>query len=69
MVLIAYAYSLKPMGFLLPTAVASGVVSYQISPRLKIATLTGLGLSATLFVIFKYALGLGLVAGPRALMG
>lgn len=68
-VLVAYAYALQPMGFLVPTAIASGVVSYQISPRLQTATLTGVGISLTLFVIFKYALGLGLVALPRALMG
>lgn len=68
-VLVAYAYALKPFGFLLPTAVAAGVVSYQISPRLKTATLTGVGLSAGLFVVFKYALGLGLVALPRTLIG
>ena len=68
-VLVAYAYALKPMGFIVPTAVAAGVVSYQISPRLNTATLTGIGLSLGLFVIFKYVLGLGLVALPRALLG
>lgn len=68
-VLVGYAYALKPFGFLLPTAVAAGVVSYQISPRLQTATLTGVGLSTGLFAIFKYALHLGLVALPRAMMG
>lgn len=68
-VLVAYAYALKPFGFLLPTAVAAGVVSYQISPRLNMAALAGVGLSVGLFVIFKYALGLGLVALPRGLTG
>jgi putative tricarboxylic transport membrane protein len=68
-ILIGYAYALKPLGFLLPTAVAAGVLSYQISPNLKHAVLTGTGLSGLLFVIFKYALGLGLVAVPRWLLG
>jgi len=68
-VLVAYAYALRPLGFLLPTAVAAGVISYQISPQTRTAALAGVGLSAGLFVIFKYALGLGLVALPRALMG
>jgi putative tricarboxylic transport membrane protein len=45
------------------------VVSYQISPNLKTAALTGIGLSAGLFAIFKYALGLGLIALPRAMTG
>lgn len=68
-VLIAYAYTLRPFGFLFPTAIAAGVLSYQISPRKVPAILTGIGLSVGLFVVFKYALGLGLVALPRALMG
>ncbi|WP_372840055.1 tripartite tricarboxylate transporter TctB family protein [Phaeovulum sp.] len=68
-ILVAYAYSLKPLGFLIPTAIASGVISYQISPRLQTAVLTGAGLSVGLFAIFKYALGLGLMALPRAMMG
>ena len=64
MVLVGYAYALKPLGFLVPTALAAGIVSYQIQPRTITAILTGLGLSVGLFFIFKYALGLGLVALP-----
>jgi putative tricarboxylic transport membrane protein len=66
--MIAYAYALKPLGFLVPTAVAAGVLSYLISPRVGYATLAGLGLSVGLFFIFKYALGLGLVAFPKGLI-
>ncbi len=68
-VLIAYAYTLKPLGFLLPTAIAAGVLSFQISPKPTTAVLTGIGLSVGLFVIFKYGLGLSLFALPRSLMG
>lgn len=68
-VLVGYAYALKPLGFLVPTAIAAAVLSYQISPKPVPAVLTGLGLSAGLFVIFKYALGLSLFALPRSLMG
>ena len=57
-VLVAYAYGLKPLGFLLPTAIAAGVLSYQISPRPIPAILSGLGLSIGLFVLFRYGLGL-----------
>lgn len=64
-VLTGYAYALKPLGFLIPTAIASGILSYQISPRPLPAVLTGLGLSVGLFVIFKYALGLGLLPVPK----
>ena len=69
LVLVGYAYALKPLGFLMPTAIAAAVLSYQISPKPMPAVLTGLGLSVGLFVIFKYALGLSLFALPRSLMG
>jgi putative tricarboxylic transport membrane protein len=68
-VLIAYAYALKPLGFLIPTFAASGVLSYQISPRPVPALITGVGLSVGLFVIFKYVLGLGLVAFAAGITG
>lgn len=68
-VLIAYAYALDPLGFLLPTAIAASVLSYQIKPRIGIAALSGIGLSIGLFVIFRYALGLGLVPFPSGLSG
>lgn len=64
-VLVFYAYALKPLGFLLPTALAAGALSYQIVPSRLPAALIGIGLSGVLFVIFKFALGLGLFALPR----
>ncbi|HBD52305.1 MAG TPA: tripartite tricarboxylate transporter TctB family protein [Alphaproteobacteria bacterium] len=67
-ILVAYAYALKPLGFLLPTGIASAALSYQIRPRLRQSVVIGLALSVGLFVIFKYALGLGLFALPRWLM-
>ncbi len=68
-VLVGYAYALKPLGFVVPTAIAAGILSYQISPRPRPAILSGLGLSVGLFVLFKYALGLGLVPFPKGLWG
>jgi putative tricarboxylic transport membrane protein len=65
-VLVGYAYMLKPAGFIIPTALAAGLLSYQISPRRLPAVLTGVGLSFGLFAIFKFALGLGLYAFPKA---
>lgn len=64
-VLVAYALTLRPLGFLIPTAFAAGLLSYQITPRKLQAMLTGVGLSVGLFFIFKYALGLGLFAVPK----
>jgi putative tricarboxylic transport membrane protein len=68
-VLVAYAYMLKPLGFLLPTAAVAAILSYQISPRARFAAATGISLSIGLFVIFRFALGLGLVALPKWLSG
>ncbi len=68
-VLVAYAYALKPLGFLLPTALAAGLLSYQISPKPANAAMTGAGLSVGLFLLFKYALDLGLVPFPSGLAG
>lgn len=64
-VLIIYAYALKPFGFVIPTIFAAGILSYQISPRPVAAALSGLGLSVGLFILFKYALGLSLVGFPK----
>lgn len=68
-VLVGYAYALKPLGFLVPTAIAAGILSYQISPNPRAAAFAGIGLSAGLFTLFKFVLGLGLVALPKALTG
>lgn len=68
-VLVCYAYALKPLGFLLPTAVTAAILSYQISPRPVPAALAGAGLSLGLFAIFKFALGLSLFALPAAYYG
>ena len=68
-VLVAYAYTLRPLGFLIPTAVAASILSYQIHPRAVPAALSGIGLSVGLFVVFRYALGLGLVAFSKGLTG
>ena len=67
--LVGYAYALKPLGFIIPTAVASGIVSFLIRRNVVTALLTGIGLSVGLFVLFKYALGLGLVAFSKNLIG
>ena len=68
-VLVLYAYALKPFGFLLPTALASGLLSFQIAPRWRYAALSGVSLSLGLFAIFRFALGLGLQPFPKGLFG
>ena len=56
--MIGYAYALKPLGFLIPTALAAGILSYLITPRIMFNVLTGLGLAVGLYLLFRYALGL-----------
>lgn len=67
--LVIYAYSLKSLGFLLPTAITAAILSYQIAPLPKRAALTGVGLSLGLFIVFKFALGLSLVGLPKMIFG
>ena len=68
-VLIGFAVSLEPLGFIIPAAVASALISYQISAKPLSAVAAGIGLSVILFAIFRYALGLGLAPFGRTLTG
>lgn len=67
--LIGYAYALQPLGFFIPTAIASALLGFLIGRNWKKAFVGGFGMAVLLFVVFKYLLGLGLVAFPRALFG
>lgn len=67
--LIAYALTIRPLGFILPTIVAAGALSYMISPKPATAALSGVTLGFGLYILFKVILGLGLQGWPRALMG
>ena len=68
-VMYGFAVALRPIGFLIPAAVASAALSYLISPRPVAAILSGLGLSVGLFAVFKFGLGLGLAPFGRLLTG
>jgi putative tricarboxylic transport membrane protein len=68
-VLMVYAMTIRPLGFIIPTVIAAGIISYQISPRPVPAALAGLGLGIGLFVLFKFILGLGLIGLPPAITG
>ncbi len=59
-VMYVFARLLKPMGFILPAAVASALLSYLISPNVKISIIAGICLSLGLYLIFRAALGLSL---------
>ena len=67
--LVGYAMKIKTLGFIIPTIIVSGILSYQISPRPAYAAATGVGLGVGLFVLFKFVLGLGLQGLPKGLLG
>lgn len=69
LILIAYAATVNPVGFLIPTAIASAAISFLIQPRAVQAAITGVAVSGVLFVIFRFALGLSLRPFPREWMG
>ncbi|MFC0202379.1 tripartite tricarboxylate transporter TctB family protein [Paracoccus rhizosphaerae] len=62
--LAAYAEAITPLGFLIPTAIVSGILSWQIGGNPTRSALTGLGLAVGLFVLFRVILGLGLRSLP-----
>ncbi len=66
--LIAYSYMLKPIGFVIPTAIVATILSYQINPVKSQAIAAGLGLSLGLYVIFKFVLGLSLVGFGKPML-
>ncbi|MDP5306083.1 tripartite tricarboxylate transporter TctB family protein [Paracoccus spongiarum] len=66
-VLVGYAYAITPLGFILPTTIAAGVISWQIGGNPRRAAIAGLGLAVGLFVLFRVILGLGLKGLPAGM--
>lgn len=62
--LIGYAFAIKPLGFILPTMIVAGILSWQIGGRPMRAAISGVGLGIGLFVLFRVILGLGLRGLP-----
>ena len=64
-VMYMFATTLRPVGFIIPSFIGSGIISYLIFPNIMRNILAGAGLSIGLFIVLKYGLGLGLSAfGP-----
>ena len=61
-VAVMYVFSrlLKPAGFIIPAAGAAAMLSYLLKPDIKIAVMTGVGLSVGLYTVFSLGLGLSL---------
>lgn len=63
-ILVAYAQLLKPLGFVLATALAAGLLSWRLGARPVVAAPAGVGISVGIYVVFHLILGLSLAKGP-----
>jgi putative tricarboxylic transport membrane protein len=63
-IMLAYAFLLEPLGFVLATAVASGLLSWRLGAPLVIAAISGVGIAVGIYVVFHLILGLSLARGP-----
>ncbi|MCY4259606.1 MAG: tripartite tricarboxylate transporter TctB family protein [Rhodobacteraceae bacterium] len=61
-IMYGFAETLQPLGFILPSAVTTALLSYLIAPNILHSLIAGGGLSVGLYVILKHGLGLGLSA-------
>ena len=62
-VLIGYAIILPVVGFVITTCFASTFISWRLGANLISASLS-LAISVTIFVLFRYVVGLSLAVGP-----
>jgi putative tricarboxylic transport membrane protein len=63
-VMLAYAFLLEPLGFVIATAIAAGLLSWRLGASPAIAGLAGVGISVGIYVVFHLILGLSLARGP-----
>lgn len=63
-VMIAYAYALPLIGFVVSTAFAAGFLSWRLgTPPIK-AVIAGVTIAVGIYVVFHLILGLSLARGP-----
>lgn len=63
-VLVAYAFVLPQLGFVISTAFASAFLSWRLGTRPLAAVASGVATSVGLYVVFRLILGLSLATGP-----
>ncbi len=61
-IMYGFAETLRPLGFIIPSAITTAFLSYLIAPNPVRSLVTGGALSVGLYVILKHGLGLGLTA-------
>jgi putative tricarboxylic transport membrane protein len=62
--MLAYAFLLVPLGFVVATAIASGLLSWRLGAPPVTAVLSGIGIAVGIYVVFHLILGLSLARGP-----
>ncbi|WP_114418927.1 tripartite tricarboxylate transporter TctB family protein [Marinospirillum perlucidum] len=62
-VLIFYALLLQPLGFIISTTLAVGLLSWRMGAQPKVAFITGALAGVVVFLIFNFALDLALPLG------
>ncbi|WP_111497867.1 tripartite tricarboxylate transporter TctB family protein [Marinobacter bohaiensis] len=62
-ILVAYAFLLEPLGFVIATTLAVGTLCWRMGARLRSAFVIGLIGAVVVFVLFNYGLELSLPGG------
>ncbi len=62
--MVLYVQFLPSAGFLIATAIGAGFLSWQLGASIKQACWGGVGISVSIYVVFKLVLGLSLARGP-----
>ncbi|WP_102226559.1 tripartite tricarboxylate transporter TctB family protein [Acidimangrovimonas sediminis] len=63
-VMLIYAQTLKIVGFVIATTVASAYLSWRLGSKPLAAVLAGIGTAVGIYIVFHLALGLSLARGP-----
>ncbi len=63
-VLVAYAYALPAIGFLIATAITAAYLSWRLGTAPLPALASGIATSIGIYVVFHLILGLSLAKGP-----
>tara|TARA_R110002012_G_scaffold135100_3_gene288745 strand:- start:2068 stop:2499 length:432 start_codon:yes stop_codon:yes gene_type:complete len=63
-VMVAYTYALPVAGFVLSTAITSGILSWRLGAKPVAAAIAGVSISGGIYVVFHLVLQLSLARGP-----
>jgi len=64
LVMVLYTYALPHVGFTISTTFAAGILSWRLGASPLAASIAGVVIAVSIFVIFRTILGLSLALGP-----